>query len=138
MVGSDPTVIIVSGGFDPIHDGHINYLESASKYGFVVVALNSDEWLEKKKDYVFQTWDVRKRILESIRYVTEVVSVNDRDGTICDALRKVKPNYFGNGGDRKVPHPSEHRYCEKHGIVEIFGIGGEKIQSSSELVKAIL
>lgn len=126
-------MILVSGGFDPIHNGHIQYLKAASQYGNVCVALNSDDWLIRKKGYVFQPWEVRKTILEAIKYVSEVVEVNDDDDTISDALR-LMPRYFANGGDRQKPDEKEHAMCEKYGIIELFNVGGIKINSSSSIV----
>jgi len=127
---------MVSGGFDPIHEGHISYLEDAARHGDVVVALNSDEWLMRKKGYVFMPWEARARILEAIKYVKKVVRVNDFDGTVCDALREIRPDIFANGGDRQNPDYSEDAYCKIHKIHQFFGIGGmEKKNSSSELME---
>ncbi len=127
--------VMVSGGFDPLHDGHIDYLEEASLRGEVVVALNSDAWLKKKKGYVLMSWKTRKRVLESVLFVDRVVFVDDRDGTVCKALQKIKPDYFANGGDRKSADPKEHAVCRELGITELFNVGGQKIRSSSELVR---
>ena len=130
-------MIAVSGGLDPLHDGHINLLESASKYGHVVVILNSDSWLIRKKGYVFMPWDKRAKILSSLRFVHDVSKVDDDDGTVCEALIRLQPEYFANGGDRVTADPKEHAVCIEHGIKELFGIGGGKVNSSSEIIKAI-
>jgi len=130
-------MILVSGGFDPVHTGHLDYLLAAGVYGKVIVALNSDEWLVRKKGYYFMCWDDRKRILESIRYVHKVVAVNDLDGTVCAALKSAAPRYFANGGDRETSNPKEHDMCKKLNITEMFGVGGGKTRSSSELIKGI-
>jgi len=127
-------MILVSGGFDPLHTGHLDYLIAASVYGNVVVALNSDEWLLRKKGYVFMPWDDRRRIVNDIRHVHKVISVDDSDNTVCEALRSIKPFYFANGGDRENPDPEEHKVCKELDITEIFGIGGKKVCSSSKLV----
>lgn len=130
-------VILVSGGFDPIHDGHIAMLRSAARNDRVIVALNSDEWLMRKKGYVFMPWHVRATVLLAIRYVDQVVLVDDRDDTVCDALRNIRPDQFANGGDRIEPNEHEHAVCLELGIKELFHIGGDKVRSSSELVEAI-
>lgn len=131
-------VVLVSGGFDPIHEGHIAYLEDAARFGSVVVALNSDEWLIRKKGYCFMPFESRKRILEAIKFVDKVIEVNDYDGTVCDALRSVKPDIFANGGDRTYGDASENAYCLIHKINQFFGVGGvRKLNSSSKLVENI-
>ena len=101
-------IVVVSGGFDPIHSGHIEYLKSARNIGDkLIVALNSNMWLEKKKGKFFMPFNERKSILESIKYVDEVMEFDDdKKGSCINALEKVKrfyPNdeiYFANGGDR--------------------------------------
>lgn len=130
------STVLVSGGFDPLHIGHLNLFEGASCYGEVVVAVNSDEWLLRKKGYLVMTWPERARIIRSLRQVWGVVSVPDTDGTVCKALRLVGPSHFANGGDRDGADPREHAVCQELGIVELFGIGGGKARSSSELVRA--
>ena len=85
-------LIIVSGGFDPIHSGHIEYLKAARKYGDkLIVALNSDAWLENKKGKFFMPFDERKSIIESISYVDEVIDFKDDTiGSCINALEKSK------------------------------------------------
>jgi cytidyltransferase-like protein len=136
-MGSDrEPIVLVSGGFDPVHDGHIALLEDAARYGRVIVALNSDEWLLKKKGYYFMPFDVRQKVLLAITYVHDVIAVDDFDGTVCDALREIKPDIFANGGDRRYADLSEDAYCKLHKIHQFFGIGGmEKKNSSSELME---
>lgn len=130
-------LICISGGIDPIHIGHVRMIKDAAKFGRVIVILNSDEWLMRKKGYVFMPWLERKEIIESINGVYEVVAVDDSDGTVCAALREIRPDYFGNGGDRTDQNTPEKQLCEELGIEMIWGLGGEKIQSSSDLVKKI-
>ncbi len=126
--------IALSGGFDPVHVGHIKMIESAARQGQVLIILNSDPWLRRKKGYVFMPWKERVQIMGNIKGVVAVTSVDDRDGTVCDALRKHQPDAFGNGGDRKTDNTPEMEVCEELGIELIWNLGGEKIQSSSDLV----
>ena len=128
--------ICVSGGFDPIHVGHVRLIEAASKHGDVFVILNSDEWLMRKKGYMFMTFDERKEIIKSMRVVHDVIEVNDDDGSVCEALERVRPHFFGNGGDRLSDNVPEVELCKELGIKMIFNLGGEKIQSSSDLVQS--
>ena len=88
-------IIVVSGGFDPIHSGHIEYLKSAKEYGDkLIVALNSDSWLEKKKGKPFMTFNERKSILEAIQYVNEVIDFeDDKKGSCINGLLKIKKLY---------------------------------------------
>tara|TARA_Y100000114_G_C11716470_1_gene306225 strand:- start:194 stop:634 length:441 start_codon:yes stop_codon:yes gene_type:complete len=126
--------IAVSGGFDPIHKGHVQMIREASEYGNVVVILNSDAWLMRKKGYKFMSFEERAYIVGSIKGVKIVTSVNDTDGTVCEALRRIKPDYFANGGDRYDTNTPEMDVCNELNIKMLWNIGGGKIQSSSELV----
>ena len=128
--------ICVSGGFDPIHVGHVRLIQAASKHGDVFVILNSDEWLMRKKGYMFMTFDERKEIIQSMSAVHDVLEVNDDDGSVCEALERVRPHFFGNGGDRLSDNVPEVALCKELGIKMIFNLGGEKIQSSSDLVQS--
>ncbi len=123
--------IVISGGFDPIHPGHIAMIESAAEYGEVHIIANSDEWLVRKKGFFFQPWADRKKILEA--YTPYVYGVDDSDGTVCEALRRIKPDYFGNGGDRKKDNTPELDVCEELGIEPVFELGGGKYSSSSAI-----
>ena len=127
--------IALSGGADPAHPGHLRMINEAAKYGDVVWILNSDEWLKRKKGYVFMTWDERAEILRGFENVKKVIRVIDDDGSVCEALRFLKPDYFGNGGDRTDKNTPEKQLCEDIGIEMVWGLGGGKIQSSSELVQ---
>ena len=128
-----PTVA-VSGGFDPIHKGHVQMIQEAAKYGQVIVILNSDEWLIRKKGYNFMPFEERAYIAGSIKGVTLVTSVDDSDNTVCKALERLRPDYFANGGDRKLTNTPEMDLCKELGIGLLWNVGGGKIQSSSELV----
>ena len=129
--------IVVSGGFDPIHVGHVRMIQEASVFGDVIVILNSDDWLIEKKGYTFMPFEERSEILMSIKGVTKVVPTIDLDNTVCETLRQLKPTYFANGGDRKEGNVPEENVCKREGIEMLWGVGGGKIQSSSWLVDAI-
>jgi cytidyltransferase-like protein len=131
------TIAMISGGFDPVHIGHCDLINSAAKYGRLVVALNSDEWLIRKKGYNFMSWDDRKTILLQMENVSYVTTVDDADDTVCEALRRIRPDYFVNGGDRQEGLKPESSVCTSMGIKEIF-CGGGKVRSSSEIVRAAL
>ena len=108
----------------------------ASTYGNVIVVANSDEWLISKKGYVFMPWTQRAEILRAIKGVTAVEAVDDSDGSVCEAIQRVRPDYFANGGDRKFENTPEVDLCEKLGVEMVWNVGGEKIQSSSDLVES--
>jgi len=131
------STIAVSGGFDPIHKGHVQMIREAAEYGKVIVILNSDEWLVRKKGYKFMSFEERAYIAGSIKGVTVVTNVDDSDGTVCKALEKFKPDYFANGGDRYDTNTPEMEVCDRLGIKMLWNIGGGKTQSSSELVNSV-
>jgi len=126
--------VVVSGGFDPVHIGHVRMILAAAEYGDVIVVANSDSWLYRKKGFVFMSWDQRKEILEALKGVVRVEWVDDHDETVCEALRRLKPTYFANGGDRKSNNVPEVQVCEEMGIEMIWNVGGDKVESSSDLV----
>jgi len=136
-------VVMVSGGFDPIHIGHVRYIKEAKKLGdYLIVVLNNDNWLRMKKGKEFMNENERKEIIEAIIGVDEVIisghTKNTKDISVCEEIRKIKPDIFANGGDRKPggdPVP-EVAVCEKLGIEIVYNIGhGGKVRSSSELLK---
>ncbi len=131
---SNRKVVAVSGGFDPMHIGHVRMIQNSADIGDVLVIVNSDDWLERKKGYVFMPFEERAEILSAIKGVTAVVAVDDTDNTVCEALKKYKPDYFANGGDRKQKNTPEMTVCEELGIEMLWSMGGGKIQSSSWLV----
>ena len=131
--------IALSGGFDLLHIGHVRLINDASTYGDVIIILNSDEWLMRKKGFIFMPFTERQEILSAIRAVVAVVSVNDSDGTVRSALRELVPDYFGNGGDRTNEGiPPEHDVCVELGIKEVWNLGGGKVRSSSALATRFL
>ena len=131
--------VMVSGGFDPVHIGHIRMILEASKHGDVIVVANSDDWLFRKKGFVFMEFDQRAEILASIKGVVKVSGVDDSDGTVCEAIRRLKPDYFANGGDRQKHNTPEQAVCDELGVEMLWGIGGNnKANSSSDLVERVL
>ena len=128
--------VAVSGGFDPIHVGHVRMIQAAAEMGNVVVIANSDEWLMRKKGYVFMPYEERQEVLYSIKGVVDVIEAQDDDDTVCQTLKKINPDIFANGGDRKEGNVPEYDLCEDMGIEMKFGVGGsDKPQSSSWLVE---
>jgi cytidyltransferase-like protein len=131
-------IIAVSGGFDPVHIGHVRMIQDAARYGDVMIIINSDAWLERKKGYVFMPWEERAEIMGNIKGVTVVTQVDDSDGTVCEALRRHRPDAFANGGDRKTNNTPEMDVCEDLGIQMMWAVGGtDKPQSSSWLVNKL-
>jgi len=139
-----PIVVAVSGGFDPLHYGHVRMFKAAKKLGDeLVVILNNDNWLADKKGRPFMPQEERKEIIESIKWVDRVVLTDHKSGeyftdkSVCKSLRKVRPDIFANGGDR---HPDgdpipEVELCEELGIKVVYNVGkGGKVQSSSWLI----
>ena len=132
-------IVAISGGFDPIHVGHVRMIQDAKKLGSVIVFLNTDDWLKRKKGYAFMSWEERAEILLSIKGVKEVYNAMDDDETVCEALKFYKPDVFANGGDRKQGNVPEYTICDQLGIEMAFGVGGnDKPQSSSWLIKKAL
>ena len=132
-------ISVVSGGFDPIHSGHISYINAAKKYGeYLIVALNSDEWLVAKKGKAFMPFEERKAILENLKSVDEVIDFADDDkGSAMNALHKVKDKYpnasitFCNGGDRGKDNITEMAI---QGIKFEFSVGGDDKKNSSSWI----
>ncbi len=131
------TKVMVSGGFDPLHVGHLDLLENAAKFGKVIAVVMPDEWLLRKKGHCVMKQEDRKDIVLALDWVYQAfIAENDSD-TICHALSAYRPDMFLNGGDRIESNPEEHDMCVKLGIVEGFGCGGAKIRSSSEIAEGI-
>ena len=126
--------ICISGGFDPVHVGHLRMIQEASQFGELIVIVNSDDWLMRKKGYIFMPFDERCEILRGFVGVAKTVGVDDTDGTVCQALHDLQPTYFANGGDRKSTNTPEIQLCDKLGIKLLWYVGGGKVQSSSTLV----
>lgn len=134
-------IVAVSGGFDPVHIGHVRMFQAAKKLGDkLVVILNNDNWLKKKKGYCFMHEKERQEIIEAFSVVDQVViskhAKNSQDMSVCAELKKIKPDIFANGGDRKLDNIPEVAVCKKINCQLVFNVGrGGKVQSSSWLIK---
>jgi len=139
-------VVIVSGAFDPIHRGHLSLFEDASKIGRLVVCLNSDEWLVKRKGQAFMCFEDRKHMIGSLIWVTKVISFDDEDGTACDGINKVyaylryQKNFkgkilFANGGCEKEQNTAEIDLCNDLNVDLLWNVGGEQLMSSDDMLK---
>ncbi len=145
-------IVVVSGGFDPIHAGHTRLFKEAKALGDeLVVILNNDNWLLRKKGLVFIPQRERKEIIESLKWVDRVILTkhgsNPEDMSVCRELKTLKPHIFANGGDRDKKDANkassslnpEQVLCQKLGIKMVFNVGqGGKIQSSSWLLGKFL
>tara|TARA_Y100000593_G_scaffold36126_1_gene70417 strand:+ start:487 stop:996 length:510 start_codon:yes stop_codon:yes gene_type:complete len=153
------SIIVLSGGFDPVHKGHLRMFREASNLGHqVIVGLNSDDWLTRKKGKPFMEFEERKEILEGFRYINQVLPFDDSDDTASDLIRRVHTLYesdsheheysdaghlgmvgyykifFANGGDRTTDNVPEMKVCKELDVTMLWGIGGGKVQSSSWLI----
>ena len=137
-------IILVSGGFDPIHRGHIALIQEAAKLGDVVVLLNSDNWLQEKKGKEFLPFKEREIIMSSIKKVIDVISFDDSDKTCINGIKKALLKYpshnvkFANGGDRNnTTTPNQETiFCNENNVEVLWGIGGkQKANSSSWILK---
>ena len=115
--------VMISGGFDPIHVGHIRLIREAAKYGNVIVAMNSDDWIFRQKGFNSIGFKERKEFLMAIKGVLDVFPVYDEDGTVCSALMEHKPTYFAKGGSRNENNTPEKVVCEELGIKMLWNIG---------------
>ncbi len=133
-------VVICSGGFDPIHSGHIAYFREAKKLGdILVVGVNSDEWLTRKKGKPFMPIQERLDIIQAIKYVDYTMKFRDDDDSARHLIHNVKLMWpgdeiiFTNGGDRNA---SNNRESDVEDVTFVFGVGGShKMNSSSEILK---
>lgn len=132
------SITLVTGGFDPIHSGHIRYFENAKKISdCLVVGLNSNEWLINKKGQYFQTWEERSAIIGHLDMVNIVIDWDDSDNSACGAIKKcfqlTDKIYFANGGDRTLTNtPELDEYGSDPRVDFVWSVGGDdKINSSS-------
>jgi len=140
------TVVIITGGFDPLHGGHIDYIRSAAKLGkYLCIGLNSDEWLTRKKGQAFMSWGERAKILRNMKGISHVFEFNDDDNTSNDAIEQVVDFFydatsteehryiFANGGDRNennIPETAPD-WVE---VEFVYNVGGGKTNSSSSIL----
>ena len=143
--------VAVSGGFDPLHIGHVRMFEAARKLGDkLVVILNNDNWLKDKKGFAFMSQKERKEIIEMFPFVDKVIisdhKLGDSDQSVVRMLQKIKPSVFANGGDRDKKDAGtkssslnpELELCKKLGIKLVFNVGrGGKVQSSSWMIDEV-
>lgn len=125
--------VAVSGYFDPIHVGHLEYLKMAKELGdSLVVIVNNNLQCKLKKGKPFMDQNDRLEIVKALRFVDEVFLSIDKDRTVCKSLEAVRPNIFANGGDRATSEVPETPICKKYNIKMVDGLG-DKIRSSSNL-----
>ena len=137
-------IMILSGGFDPLHVGHIRMIQHARDMAaLVVVGINSDEWLQRSRGRVLTPFDDRCEIVASIRGVTSAVGFDDeRRHARCRLIKMVcrlSPGAkiaFGNGGDRTSTNVPEVEICQELGVDLVWGVGGSKVESSSGIIES--
>jgi len=139
-VSKPERIVICTGGYDPVHSGHISYLNHADHLGdWLVIGLNSDAWLARKKGRPFMSWQERMTVLDNLHMVDRVIAFDDSDGTACDAIKRVKELFpegkiiFANGGDRTQDNIPEMQFDD---VEFVFGVGGDgKLNSSSDILR---
>lgn len=131
-------IVLVTGGFDPLHSGHIEYFKAAKELGDrLIVGVNSDAWLERKKGRAFMPSYERVSIIENLKMVDGVILFNDNDGTAIEAIKNIKQLYptdtiiFANGGDRTATNIPEAILTD---VIFKFGVGGEDKKNSSSWI----
>ena len=134
------TVTLITGGFDPIHSGHIDYINHAKKTSdYLVVGINSNEWLINKKGYYFLPWDERSRIIHNLENVDQVIDFNDSDGSAIEAINKClafsDKVIFANGGDRgKENTPEVSAFTDDKRVQFLYSVGGSDKKNSSSWI----
>ena len=131
-------IVLVTGGFDPLHSGHIAYFKAARTLGdMLIVGLNSDEWLTRKKGRPFMPWNERLCVINNLSMIDEVYTFDDTDGSACEFIRQVKAHYpndqliFANGGDRTADNIPEMIFDD---VEFVFGVGGNDKKNSSSWI----
>jgi cytidyltransferase-like protein len=135
-------IVLITGGFDPLHSGHIAYIKAARELGdSLIVGVNSDEWLRRKKGQEFMPWEERATIIAALHNVDRVINFDDSDNSAKDAIKKVRAIYptahiiFANGGDRtKENIPEMELLQEMLHLDFVFGVGGEDKKNSSSWI----
>lgn len=133
----DKKLVMVSGGFDPVHVGHLRMFEEAKKLGDeLLVVINCDDWLMRKKGKKFMSSHDRAEIIKGFRCVDHVFVLESDRADVGEAIELFKPAIFANGGDRKAEKDiPEAEVCKKYNVEMVFNVGGGKLRSSSELLK---
>jgi cytidyltransferase-like protein len=133
-------IVLCTGGFDPVHSGHISYLKSAKTLGeYLIVGLNSDEWLERKKGRAFMPWNERLCVVNNLSMVDEVYTFDDEDGSARHFIQQVRAHYpddeliFANGGYRTKDNIPEMDVKDSN-LKFVFGVGGEDKKNSSSWI----
>jgi cytidyltransferase-like protein len=134
-------VVLITGGFDPLHSGHISYINAARALGDkLIVGINSDDWLRRKKGRSFMTWQERADVVGNLKAVDKVISFDDSDDSAVAAINSVMFDYngaeviFANGGDRTGKNILEMRRCMAPNLKYVFGVGGEDKKNSSSWI----
>jgi cytidyltransferase-like protein len=134
-------IVLVTGGFDPIHSGHISYITAAREFGRVIIGLNSDDWLKRKKGSHFMPFSERHSVISNLKKVLTVIDFDDSDGTSCAAIEATKSMFpkskiiFANGGDRTHSNiPELEKYKDDPRVEFKFGVGGEDKKNSSSWI----
>jgi cytidyltransferase-like protein len=133
-------IVVITGGFDPIHSGHLSLIEESRKIGRVIIGLNSDAWLTRKKGMPFQSYEERYAILSNLKNILCVINFDDTDSSAIDAIRKAQEMFpksqivFANGGDRTSDNIPELEYCKQNNIELLFEIGGNTKKNSSSWI----
>ena len=139
-------VVLISGYFNPLHTGHLDYIKAASELGDkLVVIVNNDKQVELKGSKPFMKEFDRMRIVSEIKGVDKAILTIDKSGSVIETLKAIYNEYavdyffdsmtFCNGGDRTKGNSPEEQYCEWRGIKTVYNVGGGKTQSSSSLLK---
>jgi D-beta-D-heptose 7-phosphate kinase/D-beta-D-heptose 1-phosphate adenosyltransferase len=136
------TRVLISGGFDPLHSGHVSYINAAKKLGdSLIVAVNSDDWLVRKKGQAFLSFAERCEIIRNLREVDQVIGFDDTDGSATQAILKARLEYpadrivFANGGDRTEKNIPEQSITDVN-LEFVFGVGGNDKKNSSSWILA--
>ena len=134
------SIVALSGGFDPPNPGHVSLIQDARQLGDVVIILNSNEWCDEARwsGSHFLDYEQRRRILENIPGVVAVVPAEDSDGTVCESLRQLKPDYFGNGGKRTAENTPEVEGCRDLRIGMLWFLGPSIEASHEEMLRTAI
>lgn len=139
-------LVVISGYFNPLHCGHLDYIEAAAELGdYLIVIVNNDEQVKIKGSVPFMNAEDRTRIVESLSAVDAAVVSLDKDGTVVESLQMIVESagdetdvvIFANGGDRVAGNTPEEVYCAKNDVETAYNVGGGKTQSSSELLSDV-